>query len=824
MLTKSKQSRKSRWSWAVVAVVVVGIAAGCAGRASSRAGEATATSRQALATSNGLLQNGLTTNGLLQNGLLQNGLLQNGLLQNGLLQNGLLQNGLLQNGLWQNGLWQNGLLQNGLLQNGLLQNGFWQNGLPGSPGYTVGSPGYLLQQSPYLRQFLQYLFGCAMPPAGTPNPDGGAPLNFDTTLDPNNGMLACAPDGSCDTGYTCSANNTCVVQLTGAVGLAINKDGTPWWGPAAAGTESGTCDESCQRWVSACLLARTNAYGVHVEISMRAPAVVPPGREKQFAAIQAALAPSADGSEVATYTNREGAYYGNIFATTPVTSPPASGSGPPTGAIAETPTFNACAGPDSNVPEITKRFCSSQGDQAVINVPGVCVPRTASDGTTDPGVCDSKDATGSINGCLGSPDTRQSSCSPSVPCNPGYTCTPQRTCVLHYDEVVTVYLKTPIAVCGNGVCEAGEDTMSSPGYCPSDCHPGWAKSFDVDFLSFGVNYFYYQGTSSVSPVDDTIVFAGVVNNDVSLGGDLLPVSAGNVVVAKYASDGTYLWGTQLNMPGAEQVNVVVAGDGSIAVAEMNGTAQAWVAKLTANGAVAPGWPIALGGNAVTGPVGNALAADSAGDVFLAGSYDGTATFATTPPTSTNGNAVPVYVVKLLPDGTPAWAVPIDGGPSPALEEANSLTVAPSGDVLLAADLDQTATKLTTDLYQLSTSTGAVTLLREAPWDPNPRFGASPRVVFNAFAADAAGALYATGNFHGSYDFGCGPMTAAAYEFFLVKYSPDGSQCQWVARATTECPPDATYCDGRSGGRAVRSRLAPAGRRLPLRHARCWRSE
>ena len=74
--------------------------------------------------------------------------------------------------------------------------------------------------------------------------------------------------------------------------------------------------DSCQRWVSACVLARTNAYGVHVQISMRAPAVVPPGRDAQYAKIQAALATSP--GEVATFGGREGAFYGNLFATTPV--------------------------------------------------------------------------------------------------------------------------------------------------------------------------------------------------------------------------------------------------------------------------------------------------------------------------------------------------------------------------------------------------------------------------------------------------------------------------------------------------------------------------
>src|SRR5580658_712005 len=314
----TKAIERARWS--CVVLVVVGIAAGCAAPSSTRLGEVTRTSRQALASSNGLGQNGLSTNGLWTNGLWTNGLWTNGLWTNGLWTNGLWTTGLWPNGLWTNGLWTNGLWTNGLWSNGL-----WTNGLTAGSGVaSIGSPADTLQKSPYLRQLLQYVYACAMPGAVS-NPDGGAPISdYDTTLDPNNGTLACSPpapcgdggstgdagpnadasstcssQGSCDFGYTCSSQtNTCVVPLTGAIGLGINADGSTWWGGAASDGgvgSAGTCDETCQRWVSACVLARTNAYGVHVEISMRAPADAPQ-------AIKDALATTS--GEVATYTLR----------------------------------------------------------------------------------------------------------------------------------------------------------------------------------------------------------------------------------------------------------------------------------------------------------------------------------------------------------------------------------------------------------------------------------------------------------------------------------------------------------------------------------------
>jgi hypothetical protein len=58
-----------------------------------------------------------------------------------------------------------------------------------------------------------------------------------------------------------------------------------------------TCDESCQRWVSACLLAHVNAYGVSVPISIRASH--PNITTSPF--------------ELEAYGVQEGAFWGNLF-------------------------------------------------------------------------------------------------------------------------------------------------------------------------------------------------------------------------------------------------------------------------------------------------------------------------------------------------------------------------------------------------------------------------------------------------------------------------------------------------------------------------------
>lgn len=75
------------------------------------------------------------------------------------------------------------------------------------------------------------------------------------------------------------------LELTGGVGLA------PEWA-------QGPCDDACQEWVSACMLARTNVYGIPVAIYMSGP-------HPALGGLSAA--------DAADFPTQEGAFYGNIF-------------------------------------------------------------------------------------------------------------------------------------------------------------------------------------------------------------------------------------------------------------------------------------------------------------------------------------------------------------------------------------------------------------------------------------------------------------------------------------------------------------------------------
>ncbi len=152
------------------------------------------------------------------------------------VENALTANALTANALTANALTANALTANALTANALTANALTANGL----------------EDPLGRELLKYVVSCALPE--------GASVSIKV-------------DG---TRY----------QFPGSIGLA------PDWG-----REHGSCDRSCQHWVSACVLARVDAAGVERLISIRGDA--------------SALRPAPH--ELRDYPNREATYYGNIF-------------------------------------------------------------------------------------------------------------------------------------------------------------------------------------------------------------------------------------------------------------------------------------------------------------------------------------------------------------------------------------------------------------------------------------------------------------------------------------------------------------------------------
>jgi hypothetical protein len=97
-------------------------------------------------------------------------------------------------------------------------------------------------------------------------------------------IVSCALSEKQSVNFSADGND---VELQGQIGLAKH------WG-----RPGGHCDKSCQEWVSACVLARLDFAGQHVDISVR-------GANPHLKACPA---------EVASFAQREATYYGNVFA------------------------------------------------------------------------------------------------------------------------------------------------------------------------------------------------------------------------------------------------------------------------------------------------------------------------------------------------------------------------------------------------------------------------------------------------------------------------------------------------------------------------------
>ncbi|WP_437284226.1 hypothetical protein [Sorangium sp. So ce406] len=163
------------------------------------------------------------------------------------------ENGNLPNALPGNGLNLNGLNLNGLNLNALNPASLSTNALS-----AIKNPG---ANGALSRDLMRYLVSCAL-----------------------------RPDQTFSFSWTDSAGVVRSEVYRGELGMAH------WWATGAI-----TNDTYVQRQITACLAARTNWYGTHVTISLR----------------NAESSMSSSISERQTYTVREGAFWGNLFASTP---------------------------------------------------------------------------------------------------------------------------------------------------------------------------------------------------------------------------------------------------------------------------------------------------------------------------------------------------------------------------------------------------------------------------------------------------------------------------------------------------------------------------
>jgi hypothetical protein len=626
---------------------------------------------------------------------------------NGFSENGLSTNGLTQNGFSENGFSENGFSENGFSENGFSENGFSENGIS---QYGM-SPMEVMENDPNAVEFVKYAYSCAMPPGKQ---------------------------------MTLTINGEAVL-FEGSLGLA------PEWGE-----DNGSCNDACKRWVSACLLARTNAYGAHVEISLRAPRSLFQANgdadsleRTKYLQIAENADPTKD--EATLFPLREGAYFGNIFQSKVASD----------GTLVHDPRYYACAGPGSNVPQITNRFCSSQGDGCVIFT-GDPNSTTAN---PSPPVFSWDTCTNARPACAGLDDAPNPTVSPN---HAARDCTGADGTV--YKEVLTIYLKRPITVCGNHICEGSVpgaiyDSTAVPEdstTCPDDCHPGtWAKSVDLHQIRCTVAGRCYEAgpTGQIANLGRRLGTAP--SDDVTRVLDYIPGSSGNIdfgaasgaippdnksLLAAFKANGASLLSQRLAInPMLSTVDptlatrvrgVTIDKEGNTVIAA---SSPLWVAKLDRAGATL--WINDFPN--VNEGVASAVVTDGAGDVIVA--YDPQIAGAPSFPHMTKLNGA---------DGAFMWTVPLDPIDTNINVTDGKLAVDALGNVNFTDH---------GNVYRVST-VGTQLFARGAL-----EFGA--KLFFTGVTTDGLGNAFVAGSCE-SANFGTGVFQGPGS--FVVKFTPVGT--------------------------------------------------
>lgn len=171
-------------------------------------------------------------------------------------------------------------------------------------------------------------------------------------------------------------------------------------------------------------------------------------------------------------------------------------------------------------------------------------------------------------------------------------------------------------------------------------------------------------------------------------------------------------------------------------------------------------------------------ADSAGNVYVAGKYTGTADFGDT--TFTDNGSGDVFVVKYDKDGNYLWAVRAGGT---AVDDAQAIAADGSGNVYITGQFTGTASFGSFNLFSAGSQDIFVAKL-----DPAGTFLWAERAGGTSFesglgiAANESGSVVVTGFFRGSFTYGTSPLSSAGQsDIFIAKYDPAGN-VSWAKQA------------------------------------------
>lgn len=172
--------------------------------------------------------------------------------------------------------------------------------------------------------------------------------------------------------------------------------------------------------------------------------------------------------------------------------------------------------------------------------------------------------------------------------------------------------------------------------------------------------------------------------------------------------------------------------------------------------------------------------DASGNIYIAGEYQGTASFGTTTITSVSNNNYDIFLAKYTHDGTLAWVQSAGGS---TYDGASSIAVDATENVYITGSYSGTATfgstaTTSTGFYDIFVakynSSGVLQWVQSA--------GGSEYDYGNSIAIDGTGNAYITGRYNGTATFGAITKTSVgADDIFVAKYNGSGA-VQWVQSA------------------------------------------
>ena len=301
-------------------------------------------------------------------------------------------------------------------------------------------------------------------------------------------------------------------------------------------------------------------------------------------------------------------------------------------------------------------------------------------------------------------------------------------------------------------------------------------------FEFGDSSGAWVGGVAADDAGNVFLTGGFQSGTVNFGGETLtPAGPGNpdAYLVKFDSNGDHIWSRRFGNDGSEQgQQVVIDALGDVVTRGIfthsidlgggdlvcPGFGASYVAKFYSSGnhiwshCYSDIYEIVAG-----------VAVDPAGNVVFTGSFSGTVDFGGGPLTSAGGRDV--FLVKLDKDGDHVWSRQYGDGDSQA---ALSVTTGVGGTIAITGDFSGTVNfgggVLTEtglgDIFVAQFSANGNHIASACYGDAAVQHGIDVATI-------AAGDIILSGNFHGTVDFGGGPLTSTgSQDIYLAKLSVD----------------------------------------------------